>query len=256
MKRRDERGWRRDLGVDTVKIVVDELKLVKMVSYKTAGSSAERSTLDARTCNSMNEIRSGYTKKNKDITDERGRDNTSVPPQMELRKRLSRRMNSETSVRESFWLWDSRHGVNANEIATCQGVSIGRVQFGLARARRQESRWFLRDVRRPPRLVPLFPVGPYSPQSSCGHHRPIERGSLFCCMVCHASGQDHHPALQHDRRFDQRLGGKSANPVRKTVCGEKLCRETRRQRRQRLFGANSLGLIERIGPAHSEFTHL
>ena len=150
-------------------------------------------------------------------------------------------MNAEISVRESVWLWDSRHGVNVNEIAAREGVSIRRVQFGLARAQCQESRRFLRDVRRPPRLVPLFPVGPYSPQSVCGHHQPIERGSVFCCMVCHTSGQDDHPALQHDPRFDRKLDSKSGAALSKILCGEKSCRETRRQRRQRLFGANSQG---------------
>jgi hypothetical protein len=184
--------------------------------------------------------------KHKPGNEKRERNNIPCTLQMEVRKRLSRTFNLEISARESVWLWDSRHGVNANEIAIRQGVSIRRVRFGLARARCYESRSFLRDVRCPPRLVPLFPVGPYTPQSLCGHHRPIERGSVFCCMVCHTSGQDDHPALWHDRRFDRKLDCKSSAAFRKIHCGEKIGNETRRQRRQRLFGANSQGLNQCI----------
>jgi hypothetical protein len=43
----------------------------------------------------------------------------------------------------------------------------------------------------PPLLVPLFPVRPLTPTSECGHKTRIRRGSVFVCMVCHKSGQDH-----------------------------------------------------------------
>ena len=142
--------------------------------------------------------------KHGDYTHERGRSNNLDKPQLTVRKTLSKSISLEPCVQESIWLWASRHGVNANEMATRDGVSTRRIQFGLAAAACRESR-MLKDVRHPPRLVPLFPLGPYSPQSACRRHRPIERGSVFCCMVCHTSGQDDHPALQLDPRFDPKL---------------------------------------------------
>jgi hypothetical protein len=172
--------------------------------------------------------------KHTEYTHERERRDNLDVPQLTVRKTLSKSIKLEPCVQESIWLWASRHGVNANEMATRDGVSTRRVQFGLAAARCRESR-MLKDVRRPPRLVPLFPLGPYSPQSVCRHHRPIERGSVFCCMVCHTSGQDDHPALQLDPRFDPKLDDTStASP--KTLGDERIRHETRRQRRRRLFG--------------------
>ena len=41
-------------------------------------------------------------------------------------------------AREYIWLWDKRHGVSTQTIATRAGVSVRRVQFGLARARAME----------------------------------------------------------------------------------------------------------------------
>jgi hypothetical protein len=37
------------------------------------------------------------------------------------------------------------------------------------------------------RLVPLFPIGPFTPTSHCPHHGPLRKGSEFCCMVCSQS---------------------------------------------------------------------
>ena len=85
--------------------------------------------------------------------------------------------------------------------------------------------------RRPPTLVPLFPVVPYSPQAACAHHGAIPDGSALCCMVCHRSGVDGHPALQRDHRTDpapERAPEAPAKPGK---------RETRKQRRARLFAA-------------------
>ena len=170
------------------------------------------------------------------ITNERGHNNDPGTPLM-VPNTLNKIMKSELYTQDSVWLWASRHGVSANEMASREGISTRRVRFGLAAARCRETSCFLRDVRHPPRLVPLFPLGPYTPQSDCRHHRPIERGSLFCCMVCHRSGQDDHPALQHDARVNRRLDANSSPPLPKRAAEEQTRRETRKQRRQRLFGA-------------------
>ena len=153
--------------------------------------------------------------------------------------RFNKKLKLDIPVREHIWLWDSRHGVNTKEIASREGVSIKKVRSSLARARSQESRSCCQDIRRPPRLVPLFPIGQYTPQTLCGHQGPIERGSVFCCMVCHTSGQDDHPALQNDSHLDLSRRANLGDALSNTLCYEKNYRETRKQRRQRLFGAIS-----------------
>lgn len=90
-----------------------------------------------------------------------------------------------------------------------------------------------------PRLVPLFPIGSYTPHSKCAHSGPIERGSVFCCMVCHTSGQDDHPALKYSRAVD--LNAELEHKrllVSKAYSQQPLFSVTRRQRRQKLFGAH------------------
>jgi hypothetical protein len=57
-----------------------------------------------------------------------------------------------------------------------------------------------RDHRRPRNwgggeesiAVPLFPIGPYTPQSECAHKGPITRGSVFYCPICHDYGREDH----------------------------------------------------------------
>ncbi len=119
-----------------------------------------------------------------------------------LPPRTSREMTLEIAAKEYVWLWDRRHGSSLAAIAAREGVSIGRVRFGLARARAQEKGAVTTRAIRPPRLVPLFPIGAYTPQSTCAHRRPIEPGSSLCCMVCHTSGMDRHPALRRDPRSE------------------------------------------------------
>jgi hypothetical protein len=147
--------------------------------------------------------------------------------------KLSRTMSLRIMAREYVWLWDYRHGVCANAIAIRDGVTVQRVEFGLARALAQENVSTSGTADRPPRLVPLFPIGAYTPQSGCGHKRPIATGSVLCCMVCHCSGLDHHPALQRDPASEPPPESKS------TPAPKEPARETRKQRRQRLFGARA-----------------
>jgi hypothetical protein len=155
----------------------------------------------------------------------------------QLKPRVSREMTLEIAAKEYVWLWDRRHGSSIEAIAAREGVSSARVRFGVARARAQQkgSATTTTAAVRPPRLVPLFPIGAYTPQSGCGHRRPIEPGSSLCCMVCHTSGMDRHPALRRDPRTDP-----APEPKPKAMAEPaKSQRETRRERRQRLFGAPS-----------------
>ena len=133
-------------------------------------------------------------------------------------------------AREYIWLWDHRHGTSAKAIAIREGVTVQRVEFGLERAQAQEKSCPSNSAVRPPRLVPFFPIGSYTPQSKCGHLRPIDAWSVLCCMVCHQSGVDDHPALKRDPLTEPAPEPKPAAEPRRAR------RETRKQRRQRMFG--------------------
>ncbi len=150
------------------------------------------------------------------------------------RPRMSREITLEIAAREYVWLWDRRHGISVEAIAAREGKSIARVRFGVARARAQEKSTGTASLVRPPRLVPLFPIGAYTPQSNCAHRRPIESGSSLCCMVCHASGMDRHPALRRDPQTDP-----APEPKPKAAPEQpRSAQETRKERRLRLFGAD------------------
>jgi hypothetical protein len=125
-----------------------------------------------------------------------------------------------TDVRESLWLDEVRVGTTIQTIARREQLSTRRVQHGVTRARLRELSAIQRnratssvaggdadsnsEARNLPRLVPLFPIGPLTPSSTCGHHGPIRQGSVFCCMICHTSGMDDHPGLKRDPRTDPR----------------------------------------------------
>jgi hypothetical protein len=135
---------------------------------------------------------------------------------------------------EYVWLWDVRHGISVNEIALREGLTNRRVQYGVSRARAQDRGSTAEAASRPPQLIPLFPLGQFTPQSPCRHLGPIEPGSLFYCVVCHSSGIDDHPALLRDPLTEPAPEPKPA-PV-----PEKTTRETRKERRQRVFGTSPL----------------
>jgi hypothetical protein len=167
----------------------------------------------------------------------RGSRNGRVDPgsgiERNSRPRMSRRESTlEVAAKEHLWSWDRRQGISIEAIAAREGVSIGRVRFGVARARAHEKAGGTASAVRPPRLVPLFPIGAYTPQSTCGHRRPIEPGSSLCCMVCHTSGMDRHPALRRDPRSDPTPEPKAALSPESV----KRQRETRKERRRRLYG--------------------
>jgi hypothetical protein len=84
------------------------------------------------------------------------------------------------------------------------------------------------------RLIPLFPIGAFTPRSACPHHDTIERGSRLCCMVCHGSGMDDHPGLERDPKTDP-----SPEPTPKPAVDAaapskaRKSKVTRKQRRRR-----------------------
>lgn len=172
-------------------------------------------------------------------------------------KRPRPRTRSEISLsihaRELVWLDEIRRGYSIKEIARREGLGCRRIQHGVSRARERGNQSRIReprfsndphgrngkitasagrvvrdDLNRPPRLVPLFPIGAFTPGSACPHHGPIRAGSVFCCMVCSQSGVDDHPALKRDPRTEP-------SPERKAALARVAgVRETRKQRRQRL----------------------
>ena len=177
-------------------------------------------------------------------------------------KRPRTRSEISTSIhaRELVWLDEIRRGYSIKEIARREGLGCRRIQHGVSRARERGNQSRIRESRfsnnlhgrngkvnasagrvvrddsnRPPRLIPLFPIGAFTPRSACPHHGPIRTGSDFCCMVCSQSGVDDHPALKRDPRTDPRPE-KAATLVR--VAG---VRETRKQRRHRLNAARQAG---------------
>lgn len=139
--------------------------------------------------------------------------------------------NLPIEIQESIWLAEVRMGYSVHTIALRDNLSRQRIRFGVTRARLREAaktsrleRIAAEEARRresgmppetapaAPRLVPLFPIGPLVPTSKCGHNGPIRAGSSFCCMICHASGKDDHPALKRDPATDP-APESSTNPL-------------------------------------------
>ncbi len=162
-------------------------------------------------------------------------------------------------VLESIWLDEIREGANIRSIARREKLSVRRVQMGVTRARLREMAKIRRrslnsakvssnqnesglkaDAKILPRLVPLFPIGSFTPGSSCGHRHPIRAGSVFCCMVCHASGMDDHPELKRDPKTDPAPELKPSAPPRQATrrlygkdSANAVADETRKARRKR-----------------------
>jgi hypothetical protein len=102
------------------------------------------------------------------------------------------------AARDYVWLYDRRQGLKATEIAARDGVGEQTVRDGLRRARDLEAyaaELIGRLASCPAAdawdgLIPLFPIGAFTPQSECPHRGPITPGRPVVCMVCHASGAD------------------------------------------------------------------
>ncbi len=170
------------------------------------------------------------------------------------------------ALRDEEWLRLHEAGKPTAELAEDAGVSVQLLRRALSRARKErDSRMQeacelsilaigtdsgLEPASAAPRkawwleLVPLFPVGPFTPLSECPHQGPIRTGSLFCCMVCSTSGMDGHPSLIRDPATDPKPEPRksrtrrieSTSPVSRP---NTQAAETRRQRRTRIFGSTS-----------------
>lgn len=179
-------------------------------------------------------------------------------------KRSDRASGELRAFRDEEWLrLHEEEGKTIADLAEEAGMSVRHLRRSLSQARKdRESR--NRDVEarsasaveaadgsesesagpRTPswlELVPLFPIGPFTPTSECPHRGPIPDGSLLCCMVCSASGMDGHPALKRNPETDPRPEPKPRHPRRTNMARREEAEAkpaTRRQRRSRVFGAN------------------
>lgn len=177
-----------------------------------------------------------------------------------------RRVNGVArEVREQEWLRLHQEGKSTSAIAGGAGVSVQLVRRALARLREQDASRSqeetdagilpMRDgdglegsspgsaaVRTPwwLELVPLFPIGAFTPASECPHRGPIRPGSLFCCMVCSQSGVDGHPAMKRDPATDPEPESAAPTPAGRGLREEVAASpapETRRERRARRFAS-------------------
>jgi len=143
------------------------------------------------------------------------------------------------AIVDELRLYLSDQGQSTRRIAADQGCSVRVVQVSIARAlKRRRARRVepppasgRRDV---PELTPLFPIAAFTPRAACPHRGAILAGSSLCCMVCHRSGLDAHPALKRDPRTDPRPEPKRAAPP--PAPGKAQARLTRKQKRALKFG--------------------
>lgn len=105
--------------------------------------------------------------------------------------------------------------------------------------------------KRLPKMVPLFPLDSFTPNSKCAHKRRIKRGSIFCCMICHQSGVDLHPALRRSKATDPKPEPKASksedrkNGRKKQHAAKNAASVATKQRLSKLAdrAASMLGLI-------------
>ncbi|OJW18828.1 MAG: hypothetical protein BGO49_17545 [Planctomycetales bacterium 71-10] len=185
-------------------------------------------------------------------------------------------MGEIRALRDEEWLRLHEAGRPTVELAEESGVSVQLLRRALSRARKERdsrTRDSLDDSAIPTddgmavespsaasrtpwwlELVPLFPVGPFTPTSPCPHHGPIRQGSLLCCMVCSASGMDGHPALARDPATDPRPESNSRRARRPNETKSPVApveAETRRQRRSRIFKSGSTAVEGSKSPRDS-----
>jgi hypothetical protein len=157
----------------------------------------------------------------------------------------------EVAARDYVWLYDLRRGIGCQKIAIEDGVTVRDVREGIERARKLERKWSRDNVLADFQsgrgndlgfhLIPMFPIVAFTPQSACRHGgESIKHGSRFCCMVCHVSGMDGHPGLRRDPATDpapELESQPAAAPAMAEPSNTVARRETRRERRRRLFEA-------------------
>ncbi len=177
-----------------------------------------------------------------------------------------RRVNGlAREVRDQEWSRLHQGGKSTSAIAEQAGVSVQLVRRALARLREQEasriqdeadpSRLPERDGESPEgsppaqasvrtpwwlELVPLFPIGAFTPASECPHRGPIRPGSLLCCMVCSQSGVDGPPAMDRDPATDPKpepASTAAADRISRKEAAASTGSESRRERRARRFAS-------------------
>lgn len=155
---------------------------------------------------------------------------------------MKRRIHGEALLaRDALWSAKRAEGMTADAIASEAGVSKRLVNRRLAVARGAAAEAPEDPPGKPVSwlfLVPLFPIGPFTPLSECPHNGPIREGSLLCCMVCSASGMDGHPELRRDPATDPRPEPKRGPAPETSPATSAAKPETRRERRRRLFDAS------------------
>jgi hypothetical protein len=55
-------------------------------------------------------------------------------------------------------------------------------------------------------LEPMFPIASFDPGSECPHYGPLPKYTRFCCMVCHAVGEQFQQQVhQHGEAIGSRI---------------------------------------------------
>lgn len=86
----------------------------------------------------------------------------------------------------------ARRGEDPRDLAKQMGVSKSTMYAAISRAQLREE-----ATRRPkdPAVELLFPPINFAPNSPCPHCGAIKEGDEVCCMVCHQTGIEDHPAF-------------------------------------------------------------
>ena len=149
--------------------------------------------------------------------------------------RLGTNPESDSLARNFIRLYGPCRGMSVKEPTVAETISTPSARPTFLQRRAVHPSSFFPHTRQLPQLLPLFPVGNYTPDSPCAHFEPIPYGSAFCCMVCHISGLDDHPALETSCPSELKSELKRGTTLRSNRSSQKIPLETRKQRRQRLF---------------------
>jgi hypothetical protein len=141
---------------------------------------------------------------------------------------------SSTVKQDRLFLKARRGGMSCRDIARRFGVkSVKTVYNGIERARLLE-RPAGTEHGKTPTLVPMYPLTPLTPRSTCPHLGPLRKGSCFYCEICGKSGCDHMPIFRRHPLTDPK-------PERKVrpKPAPKLTRKQKRSIMEHLKPANN-----------------
>ena len=96
-------------------------------------------------------------------------------------------------LRAALYLHRLASGETAAEIAEHEGVHRNNVSLRIRQAIDHQGAERIRELTRPPRLVPIYP-NHLTPNAACPHCGPIE--GPFYCEVCGQTGFDSDPRLR------------------------------------------------------------